>query len=388
MAATLRAVRAGAVQGRLEDNDTVAFMGIPFAAPPVGPLRFRPPVKEEAWEDLRQCDSPAPPCVQPDGSGSEDSLYLNVWTTNDYEAKDKPVLVFVHGGGFMNGTGSKPLFNGAALAAKGAVVVTLNYRLGVLGLLTHPCLAAEHATKAKGIVRVQGNLCLLDMIAALEWVQDSIGSFGGDAGNVTIHGQSAGGAAMYYLNSSPLTSGLVRRVIVQSSGFGATTLEHSQSAAEWLLDRLGVPPTACDAEKLAALQAAPMEQLLRLQPGLMKRLSQPYNTAARPCIDGAVLPLWPTAALAAGIAERRPLLICSCRDEHKNLTTADLERKTLTEEGLLQRMGAFLSAEDCAKAVSLYKTVRAEAELATDPFALWNAMQTDRAYTRRASNLA
>ena len=378
MAATLRATRSGAVEGTVEPNGTAAFRGIPFAAPPTGPLRFLPPQREASWDDLRPAAEAPPACVQPDGSGSEDSLYLNVWTTNDYVERDKPVMVWVHGGGFSSGTGATDRYNGAALASKGVVVVTINYRLGVLGLLTHPCLTTEHETRAKGVVYTQGNLCLLDMVAALEWVHDSIGSFGGDAGNVTIFGESAGGAAMYYLNSSPLVAGLAHRVIVQSAGFCPTTLERSVGAAEWLLASLGVPDTASPAEQLAALQAASVEELLELQPGVVQRLTESFNTTARPCVDGVVMPLWPTAALGAGIAEQRPLMICSCRDEYRLMTSGDPKRKTLTEGELLERMGASLGAEDCAEALALYTRVRAEAGLETTPFAIWNAFQTDR----------
>jgi len=201
--------------------DIRVFKGIPFAAPPVGANRWRPPQPVAQWSQARPATEYAPRCTQggPGGanantpSSSEDCLYLNVWTTAESAADLRPVMVWLYGGGFFGGAGSEPRYAGDGLARKGAVVVTLNYRLGALGFLAHPELSAESRHKASG------NYGMLDAIAALQWVQRNIAAFGGDPSNVTVFGESAGANLTNALVASPAAAGLFHRAIAQSGGF-------------------------------------------------------------------------------------------------------------------------------------------------------------------------
>lgn len=188
------------------------FLGIPFAAPPVGNLRWRAPQDVVPWTGVRQARSFAPACAQTvdwvPNPKSEDCLYLNVWAPA--KAARLPVLVWIHGGGFFGGTAADPLFDGSNLAKRGAVIVTLNYRLGVFGFFAHPELTAESPDKASG------NQGIEDQIAALQWVKKNIAAFGGDPGRVTIVGESAGAESVALLIASPLAKGLFQRAIAES----------------------------------------------------------------------------------------------------------------------------------------------------------------------------
>jgi len=207
------------------------FRGIPFAAPPVGDNRWRAPQPVPHWDGVRPASQFGNVCVQADtrpryinianmdGSPavSEDCLYLNVWTGADAVTERRPVMVFFYGGAFTDGGGAAPLYDGTALAERGAVVVTMNYRLGPFGFLAHPALTAESGYNSSG------NYGILDMIASLRWVKANIAAFGGDPGNVTIFGQSAGAMAITSLMTSPLTEGLFQRAIAESiMGGGAS----------------------------------------------------------------------------------------------------------------------------------------------------------------------
>ena len=207
------AVTGGEVRGGLSavNPDIVAFKGIPFAAPPVGDLRWRPPQPVAAWDGVRDASEPGSSCVpNPGDATGEDCLYLNVWAPRE-TSEPLPVLFWIHGGGFSSGSGSTPIYDGARLAAEGAVVVTINYRLHVFGFLAHPALSAESAHGASG------NYGLLDMVAGLEWVRDNIASFGGDPDRVTIFGESAGGGAVMSVMLMPQAGGLFHGAIAQSN---------------------------------------------------------------------------------------------------------------------------------------------------------------------------
>jgi para-nitrobenzyl esterase len=212
-------VEQGLVQGTAEDGLTV-YRGIPFAAPPVGDLRWRAPRPAARWEGVKPATRFAPKPIQgapnaPDTS--EDCLYLNVWTPAKAATDRLPVLVWIYGGGFGGGSTSDPVHNGEHLARKGVVLVSIAYRVGTLGFLAHPDLSAETTN------RVSGNYGLLDMIAGLQWIQDNIAAFGGDPGRVTIFGESAGGIAVSMLCASPQAKGLFHGAISQSGGsFGPT----------------------------------------------------------------------------------------------------------------------------------------------------------------------
>jgi len=215
-------IDAGAIAGiRLEDG-MVAFRGIPYAAPPVGELRWRPPQEVQPWEGVRDASAFGPACMQfalggsqrtPTGM-SEDCLTVNVWTSEDALSggSECPVLVWIHGGGFRLGTGASPSFDSNRLVKDGVVLVTLNYRLGRLGFFAHPALAAEHPDEPRG------NYWFMDQVAALRWVQRNIAAFGGDPSKVTITGASAGGASVNTHMISPASAGLFRAASSISGG--------------------------------------------------------------------------------------------------------------------------------------------------------------------------
>jgi para-nitrobenzyl esterase len=207
-------VEGGLVRGTLEDGLTV-YRGIPFAAPPVGDLRWRAPQPPAKWDGVLQATKFAPGPIQggnPPSGKSEDCLYLNVWTPAKSTADRIPVLVWIYGGGFGGGATSERNYSGENLAKKGVVLVSIAYRVGQLGFLAHPELSAESPN------RVSGNYGLLDMIAGLQWIQTNIAAFGGDPDKTTIFGESAGGIAVSMLCASPLAKGLFHGAISQSGG--------------------------------------------------------------------------------------------------------------------------------------------------------------------------
>lgn len=201
------------------------FKGIPFAAPPVGPLRWKPPQPVAKWEGVRKADQFSARCVQAQQGGAqpvnEDCLYLNVWTGAAGASEKRPVMVWTYGGGFTGGAGSEPRYDGEELARKGAVIVTLNYRLGPFGFLAHPELSKESGHKASG------NYGLMDFVATLKWVQKNIAAFGGDPRNVTIMGESAGGIMVGATVASPEAKGLFVRAISESAGYMGMGMGHT-----------------------------------------------------------------------------------------------------------------------------------------------------------------
>ncbi len=277
------------------DSAVKVYKGVPYAAPPVGDRRWRPPEPVRSWDGVRQADSFAPGCVQHvagsrppwteefmhQGGVSEDCLYLNVWTAAADGAAPSPVLIYIHGGGFGEGSGSVAVYDGERLALKGLVVVTINYRLGVLGFLAHPELTAESAHGASG------NYGLLDQVASLEWVKGNIAAFGGDPDNVTIAGQSAGAISVYLLTASPLAAGLFHRAIVQSGPGGLASFGLSSTRT------MAVPLAEAEARgvELAAARGAASLRELRAMP-VDSLTAAPGAPSVRlgPVIDGYFLP--------------------------------------------------------------------------------------------------
>jgi para-nitrobenzyl esterase len=207
-------VEQGLLQGSYQNGLTV-YKGIPFAAPPVGDLRWKAPQPPAKWEGVKQVTEFAPAPIQggnPPSGKSEDCLYLNVWTPAKSAKEKIPVLVWIYGGGFSFGSTAEAVYNGEKLAQKGVVLVSIAYRVGTLGFLAHPELSAENPNHASG------NYGLLDMIAGLEWIQKNIAAFGGDPNQVTIFGESAGGISVSMLCASPLAKGLFHGAISQSGG--------------------------------------------------------------------------------------------------------------------------------------------------------------------------
>ena len=280
-------VEQGQLQGTVEDGLAV-YRGVPFAAPPVGDLRWRPPQPAAKWDGVRQADKFAPQCVQrgfgPPPAGqqappmSEDCLYLNVWTPAKSPSAKVPVLVWIYGGGFNFGATSVPDYSGERLAQKGVVLVSIAYRVGNLGFLAHPGLSAESPQ------HVSGNYGLLDMIAALQWIHKNIAAFGGNPKKVTIFGESAGGIAVSMLSASPLAKGLFQGAISQSGGsFGPAgigggpgenmrTLAVAESDGEKFATNAG-------ASTVTELRKLPAEKILDATRGL-----------AWPITDGWVIP--------------------------------------------------------------------------------------------------
>lgn len=307
--------------GTLEGLDTagvMVFRGIPYAAPPVGELRWKPPQPAKRWSGVRPASQLGHNCVQhqpygdidPFAAGvSEDCLYLNVWTPSLARPASRvplPVLVWIHGGGFWAGFGGEERHNGAPLAKKGAVVVTLNYRLGAFGFLAHPSLAAESPHHAAG------NYGLLDQIAALQWVQHNIARFGGDPSRVTIFGESAGGFSVGSLLASPLAKGLFQRAILESGtgvGVGIASRDDARAVAFRFADSLGVHGAGVDA--IAHLRALSPDTLLAAS----LHLGPPGAPAFFPVVDGWVLPHAVDSTLARGAANLVPVIAGTNRDE-------------------------------------------------------------------------
>ena len=295
------AVEAGFVAEAPANSDVrvAVFRGIPYAAPPVGALRWRPPQPPSPWPGVRRCSSFGPACPQParffedpvireiPDRLSEDCLYLNVWSPGVDPAARYPVMVWIHGGGFANGWGHQRDFDGSALARKGVVVVTLNYRLGPFGFLAHPALSTESST------RVSGNYGLLDQIAALAWVRDNIAAFGGDPGKVTVFGESAGGFSVNLLRVSPLARGLFRAAICQSApggmGLGSPLPVAEQAGLDFARTLVG-EECVDDAGRLRATPAAELVRAASPWASLAELMAgQRPGIGFGPVVDGWVL---------------------------------------------------------------------------------------------------
>jgi para-nitrobenzyl esterase len=302
---------SGPISGVTENGLTV-YKGVPFAAPPLGDLRWRPPVQAVHWTVTRKADAFAPACMQ-DGVSmpgetppavSEDCLYLNIWTPANANPTTRllPVLVWIYGGGYINGSASMPLYWGDRLAHKGVIVVTIAYRLGPLGFFAHPELTRESPHHSSG------NYGLMDQIAALEWIQKNIAAFGGDPKNLTIAGQSSGAISVSILMASPRAKGLFQRAIGESGGL----FEPLQLAPKYLLAN-----AERDGEKYAAsLGAASLQELRRLP---ASQLTGNAGGISHPVIEPYLLPVSPYEAFTTGRQNDVPLLIGSNADEARAL---------------------------------------------------------------------
>ncbi len=254
----------GQVSGVELDGDVTVFRGIPFAAPPVGDLRWKAPQPPIPWQGVRAADTFGPTCMQRGRAlMSEDCLYLNVWTEAD-SGDDRPVMVWIHGGGWTSGASSNGIYDGFAFADKGVVLVSVNYRMSAFGFMAHPALSAE---SERG---VSGNYGILDHVAALEWVRENISGFGGDPNNVTIFGESAGGASIYALLATPLAEGLFQRAISESTWITPTNVTHLKNSVGFVdsaedqgesviaakFSELGISVRGNMADEMRALSAA------------------------------------------------------------------------------------------------------------------------------------
>lgn len=299
-------IRAGSVSGTDVSGGIVAFKGIPYAAPPIGPLRWRPPQPVMPWSEVRASSHFGDDCMQtpyviPTGQkASEDCLTVNVWTSTDYRKTHRPVMVFIYGGAFIGGSSAYPLYDGARLAREGVVVVSFNYRVGIFGFLAHPELSAESEE------HVSGNYGLLDQIAALRWVKTNIQVFGGDPDQVTVFGESAGAVSIAVLMTSPRAKGLFEQAILQSPTLPPLA---SLAAAEKSGAAVG---------RIAALRDMSAAELLthndHFYPRSNSRTARLTGFPA-PIVDGAVLPEQPRAVFDTGILNAVPMIVGINADE-------------------------------------------------------------------------
>jgi para-nitrobenzyl esterase len=306
-------------------SGVTAFKGVPFAAPPTGDLRWRPPAPVKAWEGVRQSDQYSAPCLQAPfpggtaeldevlrlpGAPKEDCLYLNVWTAAKSPSERRPVMLWIHGGALAIGSPAVLATDGAALAKKGVVLVSINYRLGVFGFLAHPELTKESAHHSSG------NYGFLDQLAALRWVQKNIAQFGGDPGNVTIFGESAGSWSVNLLVASPLGRGLFHRAIGESGalliGLGteptlssnSRTLAQAEQGGVALGKTLGVG-------SLREMRAKTGEEILKAAAASGNALGGGFGAT----VDGWVVPERPDRIFAAGRHNDVPILVGSNANE-------------------------------------------------------------------------
>lgn len=327
------ATTAGQVRGALPAAGGAEFLGIPFAAPPVGPLRWQPPAPVDKWSGVRDATVFGPPCSQvvmgdwnraDAENGREDCLYLNVMTPQWPLKRPLPVMLWIHGGANMGGTGSSEFFKGGRLYRHGVVLVTTNYRLGVFGFFAHLELSRASAHHASG------NYALLDQIAALQWVHHNIAHFGGDPDNVTVFGQSAGAISTSALMASPLAQGLFHKAISQS---GSITLHPAkladlEAAGETWAQSLPIPPGQQPVAYLRSLGSA----------DLLKAASPPTDRGApRPDIriglDGWVLTSNPAQVFFSGRQAPIPMIIGNNSRELPKMASADQVRKDI-ERGM------------------------------------------------------
>lgn len=307
-------VTGGSISGTVEKG-VRAYKGIPYAAPPVGDLRWRAPQKVVSWSGVKECVDYSDDCPQaiypagsfyarPARSQSEDCLYLNVWSTTEEGDAPQAVMVWIHGGALTRGSGAIDVYNGAQLAKQGVVVVTINYRLGALGYLAHPELSAESAVKSSG------NYGVLDQIAALKWVQANIAKFGGDANRVTIFGESAGSWSVCTLQATPLAKGLFHRAIGQSGGvFGAmASLDDAEGAG------------AGYGEALAGSGASLADMRTKSASEVIAAFETYRGGTWRSVVDGWVFPTDVRTIFEEGKQHNVPVMLGSNSDEGTSLT--------------------------------------------------------------------
>ena len=378
----------GPVRG-VREGALAVFRGIPYARPPLGELRFRPAEPPLRWAEVRDANAFGPACLQPtdmvstmlgfDGeASSEDCLTINLWVP-PADGPQRPVLVWIHGGAFVVGSGSRRLTDAAALAERGEViVVSCNYRLGALGFL----FLGEHDGSAVGAVP---NLGLLDQVAALRWVRREIAAFGGDPDNVTVFGESAGSVSVACLLAMPHARGLFRRAILQSGSANLVAPPaRAARVADNVLQQLGIAPG-----RLADLRRVPAEHLFEAQ---LRVMMEPPEGAGglpfQPVIDGDILARDPFELIRAGSARDIPLVIGTTLDEMKLFDLLDPRVRELDAARLLRRCERTVGTAHAARAIELYASLRRQRGSAAAPPDLWSALESDRLMRVPAMRLA
>jgi len=320
------------------------------------------------WGPIAPQTSPVPGFSLPGDPthSDEDCLNLNVWTPRP-DDRLRPVVVWVHGGGFTTGTGASTLFAGHHLAAKGVVVVTINYRLGALGLLAHPDMDGDGAGG-------WANWALHDQLAALGWVQDNIAAFGGDPGNVTLSGESAGAMSICDLLSVPAASSLFRRAVVQSGPPVAAGVDWAIGRSQRLAGHLGLP-----AFSLEELRRAPAAQLVSATQRLAAEIPGDGGLPLPflPVVDGGLLERFPDDSIVDGEAAAVPLLVGTTRDESALFTVADWTKPELDMGRVVRRVARFVEPDAAAAVVEAYRDARAARGEPISGHQLWTAITTD-----------
>jgi para-nitrobenzyl esterase len=378
-------VEGGRIRGARRSG-TWSYSGIPYAGSPAGSRRWRPPVPPAPWTGVRECDAFGPIAPQSPGvlelslagapdEQSEDCLSLNVWTPEVDDAR-RPVMVWVHGGAFVTGSSAVPLYRGGMLAREGdVVVVTINYRLGMLGFLAHPALEEPDQVWLDGQPWSGfGNWGLADQVMALRWVRDHISRFGGDPGNVTLFGESAGGMSISALLATPAARGLFHKAIVESGPPYWSSVDHAAERAERLVTRTGSDLTR------AALEQVPAEGLVRAitEFGTTRGEGDNSGLVMMPVVDGGLLPDAPGAEIAAGSASSVPLLIGTTRDETAFFMAGAPVLNGLDDEGLrrwMRRLSPDAEAVDAL--IDIVRQVRARRGEPVGPRDLWVAISTE-----------
>jgi len=372
--------RNGHVEGNYEDGQYV-FRGIPYAAAPVGNLRWQAPQAATPWSDVRPAKKFGPIAPQNPLIGTEaladftitepqdeDCLYLNIWTPGTEKAR-RPVMMWIHGGAFIVGSGSQEMFRGNTLVRRGDVVlVTINYRMGALGFMN-----LKEITQ--GRVPATGCEGLLDQVAALDWIRENIEAFGGDPDNITVFGESAGAMSIGDLLGMPVARGKFQKAILESGGAGTVSLlEDSVDVASQFLDILGLKHTDAD-----ALYSLTVQQVLSAQQKLGAILQEKDNriTPFQPVVDGTVMPEIPIHAIQKGSASGIPTLAGSNLDEFKLFNAIDRSFRKMDEAGLVRFLETIIPPDHISDVIAAYRGARGRRGGDTGAGDILSAVQTD-----------
>jgi para-nitrobenzyl esterase len=385
-------IQLGKLEG-LSKEGIFTFKGIPYASPPIGEKRWLPPQPMTPWNGVREAKkvgNVAPQNMSDIGPlqnkellaqevHSEDCLFLNIWSPG-LDNKKRPVMFWIHGGGFSTGAGSRINYNGEKLTKRGdVVVVTINYRLGALGFLN-----LNEITGGK--IPSTGNEGLLDQIAALKWVKNNISAFGGDPNNVTIFGESAGSMSVATLLALPAAKGLFHKAICESGGASSVhTTDKAKAIAGLLLDSLGLKN-----DDIEGMRAMPFQKIMAAQVFLPQKISRAGIGAAmsfQPVLDGKIMPDMPLKLIANGSSKSIPILVGSNMDEWALLSLTDTGLATLDDTGLERRLERLIPREYTASFIKAYRdkfVKRGKTGTSGDIFC---AVQTDRMFWIPAAQL-
>jgi len=377
--------QCGELEGVFEENLYV-FKGVPYAAPPVGELRWLPPQPFKSWQGVRpaknygaiapQTVMALPGLVEQPEPQSEDCLFLNVFSPGLDDTR-RPVMVWIHGGAFCMGSGSMQMYSTGTLAANGNVVlVTINYRLGALGFLNLKDLT-------QGKIPSTGNEGLQDQVAALRWVRDNIAAFGGDPDNVTVFGESAGAMSIGCLLNLPEARGLFHKAILESPvGEMARPLDMSVEIAREFLKALDLAP-----HDISTLRNLSLEKMIRAQQIVAAKMGQ-GGAPVIPVADGVVMPRMPLESLEAGLGFRVPTLVGSNLEEDKLFAMMNPKVYRIDEEGLRSAAAKFVAAGDAAELVDVYQKAKASRGEPVTPFEVYSALSTDVMFRKTAIRIA